>query len=413
MKLQAIIPALAMALVLAMPASAQGGKIRVLHNFGASGDGSIPYGPLLLDSKGNLYGVTVDGGAGQCSDYGCGIVFELTPSTIGTWGEKILHSFAGGSDASSPWGGLLSDAKGNLYATLQGNPGVNASGIFELSPSAVAWKNTALYEGYAGPGLTSDRLGNLYGDIGSGAYKDGAVGELSHGAGGWIYAVLYNYCQTYCPDGTSEPAPPVWDAVGNLWGVTTYGGIGQPACSSEFGCGVVFEMTPDGDGTWTYNVIHQFASSSTDGQFPNGGLVRDAAGNFYGITQRGGTYNHGTLFRFSFTGGNWQETILYDFPNCMQSCYPVGTLAFDKAGNLYGASDGGVGAGNCGPFTCGVIYKLSPQGNGQWKYAEVHKFIGTDGGFPLGVIVDGSGNLFGVTSNFGKYSAGTAFEITP
>jgi len=112
-------------------------------------------------------------------------------------------------------------------------------------------------------------------------------------------------------------------------------------------------------------------------------------------------------------GGAWQETILYNFTNCIQGCYPTGTLALDKAGNLYGASEGGVGEGNCGPLTCGVIYKLSPQGNGRWKFALVHKFVGTHGGLPLGVILDSKSNLYGVTSTFGAYGAGTAFELTP
>src|ERR1700676_3310067 len=104
MKLRSMIPAIALAFVFSVPLSAQGVQLRVVHNFGSSSDGSIPYGPLLLDPKGNLYGVTIDGGTGQCSDYGCGTVFELNPQSNGTWSEKILHSFTAGNDGSAPWG---------------------------------------------------------------------------------------------------------------------------------------------------------------------------------------------------------------------------------------------------------------------------------------------------------------------
>jgi uncharacterized repeat protein (TIGR03803 family) len=398
----------AAALLCAFPAAAQSAKIKVLHNFGATGDGAIPYGPVLLDPKGNVYGVTLDGGMGQCSDYGCGTVYELSPHANAAWGEKILQSF---TSASSPWGGLIFDAAGNLYGTTIGS----GSEAYELSPGASGWTLNAIYTNGAGPGLLMDHVGNLYGSIGLGDYFGlGALGELSPGSGGWTYTQFYGFtCANGCTGGYNPPGPPIWDASGNLWGTMARGGITQSPCVSSDGCGVLFEMTPNGDGTWAYHVIHDFASTTTDGQFPDGSLVRDAAGNFYGVTSSGGAFNHGTVFRFSFTGGAWQQSVLYDFPNCVQSCVRTGTLALDKAGNLYGASGGGVGEGNCGPLACGVIYKLSPQGNGRWKFALVHKFVGADGGLPLGVVLDTKGNLYGVTFSFGAYGAGTAFEITP
>jgi len=257
-----------------------------------------------------------------------------------------------------------------------------------------------------------DRAGNVYGNIGPGQENLGAVGELSYGS--WAYSQLYSFCgQNSCPQGGGEPAPPIWDKNGNLWGVTTYGGISQKPCATDEGCGVVFEMTPDGDGTWTYNVIHQFASSSSDGQLPEGGLVADAAGNFYGATEVGGAYNHGTIFKLSFAGTQWVETILYDFPNCVQACFPVGTMAIDKAGNLYGTTLGGVFNQTCGGFTCGEVFEMASQGNGRYKFTVLHKFVGTDGDIPLGVILDGKGNLFGTTKDGGTYGAGTAFQLTP
>jgi len=380
--------------------------LKVLHNFGAAGDGTEPNGPLILDGSGNLYGVTF-GGPGE---YGNGVVFELTPQLNGFWKEAILHNFAAGSDGAFPWGGLLLGGAGNVYGTLQGDFSFAVSGVFELSPGD--WSNTLLYNGYAGPGLAFDKLGNLYGEIGTGQNKAGAIGELSPSTGGWTYTQLYSFCsQGNCADGDGEPAPPIWDGKGNLWGTTTEGGIAMRSCS--FGCGVIFELTPNGDGTWTYHVQHQFASFTNDGQLPYGSLVMDAAGNFYGSTWLGGAHGHGTVFKFALSGGKWKETILYDFPNCNYGCMVEGTLALDKAGNLYGTAAGG--PGSCAGFACGVVFKLAPQTGGAWKYSVVCPFTEATGGVQpfYGVILDAKGNLYGVTSSFGKYGAGTAFEITP
>jgi uncharacterized repeat protein (TIGR03803 family) len=270
-----------------------------------------------------------------------------------------------------------------------------------------------LYMDGAGPGLLMDKAGNLYGDIGPGDYYGaGAIGKLSSTSNGWVYTQLYSYCgPPGCPDGDGEPAPPIWDGKGNMFGTTTDGGIAQPACWTSFGCGVIFEMTPTGDGTWTYHVLHRFASYPTDGQTPYGGLVMDASGNFYGTTEFGGSKGNGTVFKLAFTHGHWKKTVVYDFPDWHDGSLPNSTLVVDKVGNLYGI--GGGGNQGCGPYTCGVVFKLTPQKNGQWTYSAVHKFTGPDGNFPIGVIVDGKGNLFGTTSAGGTYNSGVAFEITP
>jgi uncharacterized repeat protein (TIGR03803 family) len=393
-----------------VPIAWGGAKYKVLHNFGSSMDGTVPTGPLLLDEQGNLYGVT-GGGPGQ---YGYGIAFELTPHTNGKWKEAILHAFAAGSDGAIPWGGLIFDNAGDLYGTMRGDSGLGGSGVFELSQGSGGWINTVLYSDFAGPGLVIDNLGNLYGEIGRGQYKYGAIAELSPGlqAGGWVYTPLYSFCSQYCPDGWGLAQAPIWDRKGNLYGATVNGGNGPPKCTAFGECGVIFKMMPKGDGTWAYHVLHRFASFPTDGESPNGGLVMDASGNLYGVTVYGGAYNRGIVFKLTFAGGHWKETTLYDFPNCADGCYPAGTPAFDKAGNLYATASGGLG--DCGGFTCGVVFKLSPQQNGTWKYSVVYKLHGTDGNFlPYGVIVDSRGNIFGTTSAGGTYNSGVAFEITP
>jgi hypothetical protein len=345
-------------------------------------------------------------------------VYELTPQSNGIWNEVLLHSFAGLSGGANPWGALVFDGSGNLFGTA---PVTDATvGVFELSPGSDGWAFSALYDKSSGPGLLMDNAGNLYGAMGPGQYKYyGAIGELSPGSDGWTYTALYSFCSQFCPDGFSPPTPPIWDGKGNMFGTTIEGGIRQSPCWTTEGCGVIYEMTPNGDGTWTYNVIHRFASLKDDGQSPYSGLVMDGAGNFYGATWFGGShqtggYGNGTVFKLAYTGGQWKETVLYDFPDCGHGCRVEGTLALDKKGNLYGTASGGTD-NFCGNYVCGVVFKLSPQKNGKWKYRVLHELTAAGGGLQpfFGVIVDDKGNLFGVTSQFGKYGAGTAFEITP
>jgi len=405
------------AMVFALASSSwAGARYKVLHNFGSGKDGYYPSGPLL-PGGGGLYGGTNAGGTGSCEDYGCGTVFELVPRINGTWREKILYSFPAYRDGA-PWGALIWGAPGTLYGTTTGGPDSDNE-VFELSPGSGGWDFDALYNdglgrGSAGPGLLTDGSGDLYGPMGVGQYKYGAIAELSPGSNGWNYTALYSFCSTYCPDGFDPPTPPIWDGKGNMFGTTTAGGIYKAPCwMHTLGCGVIYEMTPNDDGTWTYHVLHRFLeSSSTDGQSPYSGLVMDKAGNFYGATWEGGRYYQGTVFKLAYTGGKWKETILYDFPDCGYGCMVEGTLALDKAGNLYGTAAGG--GGNCG-YACGVVFKLSPQKNGKWRYSVVYNFTAAGGGLQpfYGVIVDKKGHLFGVTSQFGKYGGGTAFEITP
>jgi hypothetical protein len=410
MKTTIALIALSVALTFA-PASAQTAKLKVLHDFAAYGsntDGSVPYGPLVFDSKGNLYGVTIVGGTGQCGDYGCGTLYELSPAAGGAWDETIPYDFAAAD--GSPWGALIFDRAGNIYGTTLGF----GSAVYELSPGSGTWSYNVLYSDGAGPGLLMGSDGDLYGAIGPGDYYGlGAIGELLPGSGGWTYNQLYSFtCDPSCAGGYNPPAPPIWDSKGNLWGTMFTGGIGRPACANDAGgCGVIFDMTPNDDGTWNYQVIHRFASSPTDGQFPDAGLTLDAAGNFYGDTEGGGTHNLGIIFEFSVSDGKVKGSIIHNFSNCSTGCYPEGTLAIDKSGNLYGMAQGG--PNSCG-FSCGVVFKLAPQKNGTWKYSVVYNLDETTGGaLPYyGLILDNEGNLYGVTSSGGQYGGGTAFEIT-
>lgn len=327
------------------------------------------------------------------------MLFELSPGANDRWEESALFNFAKTTGGASPQP-LLPDGHGNLFgATDALEPGSPAH-IFELTPGSGGWEFTPIYAP-SGDCLVFDQTGNLYGCIGEGNYDHGAIAELSPGSNGWTYTDLYDFCKFGCPDGIQPESPLSWDQQGNLYGTTLQGGNGY---------GVAFRMTPNGDGTWTYHVLHRFGSFQNDGTLPNAGLVLDDAGNAYGATVAGGTYNCGIVFKLEPSGGHWKERVLYDFGGSWsRGCAPRFTLALDPAGNLYGSNQGG--DPNCGP--CGVIFKLAPQKSGKWKYSAVHTLHGDDGAGPYGVILDSEGNIFGTTGAGGKYSWGVAFEITP
>jgi len=278
--------------------------------------------------------------------------------------------------------------------------------MFQLTPGPGAqWSFNPIWpSGCSGAvGLILDATGNLYGEFGDDF--NGDVGELSPGSNGWVYTKLYEFCPSgsNCRDGINPLAPFSWDAKGNLYG-TTYNG-GDPRCYS---CGVAFQMTPNGDGTWTYHVLHRFLNRK-DGSSPYGSLTVDASGAAYGTTTYGGPYGNGNVFRLTpGKNGRWKLTVLYGFPNGTNGVAPGVNLVFDKAGNLYGIA----GTSNCGG-TCGLIFKLSPTKSGPWNCTVVHRFNMTDGNFPNGLTMDSQGNLFGTTQAGGKYGYGVVFEITP
>jgi hypothetical protein len=107
----------------------------VIYSFTGGADGEYPYAGLILDSTGNLYGSTVNGGLGSCGGIGCGSVFELLPSG-GVWVENTVLDFTGESDGGSPYASLIFDTAGNLYGTTsQGGTGVPGAGVvFEVAP---------------------------------------------------------------------------------------------------------------------------------------------------------------------------------------------------------------------------------------------------------------------------------------
>ena len=156
-------------------------------------------------------------------------------------------------------------------------------------------------------------------------------------------------------------------------------------------------------------MLHRFANSRKDGQWPgNGALFMDGSGALYGTTINGGCCG-GVVYKLTpKANGRWKETILYDFQGGASGYLPYAGVVMDKSGNLYGTTDGGGASG------CGVIYKLAPQPKGKWKYTVLYTFYGWDGCAPAGnLVLDKKGNLYGGTILGGATGNGVIFELTP
>jgi hypothetical protein len=346
--------------------------------------------------------------------FGVIVVLGLTATAGASAREKVLYHFTGGADGAYPSSGLTMDAAGNFY-------GVTSQG-----------------------GNLSDCTGDVPGC--------GVVFELTQSNGKWQESVLYAFQGG--TDGWNPSGNLLLDSAGNLYGTTLYGGTGTTCGTS--GCGTVFELSPNGDGSWTETVIHNFQYGS-DGAFP-AGLTADASGNLYGVTTsgngtvyelsplQGGTwketllcstdganpglalagknnfyftavedYDNGHVFEVKRIGKLWHETDIYDFQGGGNGGGPKAGVVVDKDGNLYGtASDGG--------NDFGIAFELK-RSAGQWKESMLYNFCSrnncADGANPQAPLVfDQAGNLYGTTTSGGttgcypELGCGVVFKLS-
>ncbi|MGB8887735.1 MAG: choice-of-anchor tandem repeat GloVer-containing protein [Candidatus Korobacteraceae bacterium] len=379
-------------------------QVNVLHSFGKGTDGACPYyAGLIIDATGNLYGTTFEGGI-----HSSGTVFELTPQDGGGWTEKVLHSFGSGTDGIYPYGGLIRDAAGNLYGTTLGG-GIHSSGtVFELTPQeGGGWTEKVLHSfgrgtDGAGPyaGLSLDVYGNLYGTTSlGGIHSSGTVFELTpQEGGGWTEQVLHSF--GHGTDGAGPYAGLIIDAAGNLYGTTLGGGIHSS--------GTVFELTPQEGGDWTEKVLHSFGHG-TDGAGPYAGLIFDVAGNLYGTTFEGGIHSSGTVFELApQEGGEWTEIVLHSFGSGTDGAAPYAGLMRGAVGNLYGTTlEGGIHSSGTvfeltpqegGGWTEMVLHSFGSGTDGAAPYA--------------GLTIDAAGNLYGTTNGGGIHDDGTVISFS-
>jgi uncharacterized repeat protein (TIGR03803 family) len=324
------------------PAAGGGWTETVLYNFNNAPDAANPYGGLTLDSAGNLYGTTYYGGTGNK-----GAVYKLTRGSNGTWTESVLYSFADGY----PLAALVFDAKGNLYGTTSSGGSFGSGTVFELTPaSGGTWNASVLYsfEGNENGdgdsptcGLIFDAAGNIYGTTERGGAKDsGTVFKLTLSKGLWTESLLYSF--TGESDGASPYAGVTMDSNGNLYGMTLY---------------CVFELKLTSRG-WQVAVLHDLRGAG-DGLSSYSGIVLDKKGNLYGTTLEGGKgCNYpgcGTVFKLApQSDGSWKETILHNFESADDGSWSTAGVILDQSGNLYGTTNYGGGE-----FGYGTVFEIA------------------------------------------------------
>jgi uncharacterized repeat protein (TIGR03803 family) len=343
----------------------------VLHNFaGEPNDGCNPQSGPIFDSAGNLYGTTVNCGSG----INTGTVYELSPPPQpgGAWTETVLFNFPGdGSyEGGQPAGGLVIDFKGNLYGvTTYGAPtGLNGV-IYQLAPPTAkggVWTQTILYSFQSNAylpysGLVADNKGNFYGTTKSGGTGScnagcGTVYRLSPPAqsgGSWEFDVLYRFVDQGDGQGYDPVASLAIDRKGNLYGTTETG----VNCT-----GNVFQLVPPSqpDGNWTENILYAFGKQPGSAN-PGAGVVLDNAGRVYGTTQEGGAYcidgGCGTVFELtppSQPGGVWKETS-YSFDG-NDGSFPSANIVI-VGGKIYGTTVYGGGNPNGGTDN-GLVFAI-------------------------------------------------------
>jgi len=352
------------------------GRYKVMYNFKGGSDGRFPSNGVTLDSSGNLYGTTHEGGV-----HNQGVIFKVDAAGR----ETVLYRFPGGAAGSQPSSGVTLDGAGNLYGTTRYG-GAHIHGVvYKLDASG---KETVLSSFTRSQRLPSGNLvldgaGNLYGTtVGSLTSTDRGMVYKLNPAG--VQTVLYRFrggAYGGNPDGGV-----VLDTDGNLYGVAKTGGTDNN--------GVVYKISPTAGET----VLHKF-ESTIDGGGPNG-VIRDSAGNLYGTTYYGGPFaGFGTVFLLNPAG---TETVLYGFLAGNRGANPNTGVVLDAAGNVYGTTNAGGGRNNGG-----VVYKLDPSG----RETVLQTFGGGAG--PGAVALDSAGNLYGTgqTAPPGESSAAIIWKV--
>lgn len=410
---------------------AQAQTLTTIWSFtGTHGDGEYPYpyGHLVFDSNGAMYGTTASGGTANW-----GTVFQLVPPTVsgGAWTENVLYSFTGGNDGRQPSSGVVFGTDGALYGTTYDGGGTlqycggGCGVVFKLAPPTSpggAWTQSVIYtfqgvyDGQNPGAVIFGSNGALYGFTPAGGPAAFACKRIGCGTvfqltppgkkgGSWNKTILYSFPGT-STDGRSPNPDIVFDSQGNLYGTTAAGGT-----SNYYG--IVFQLKPQSGGKWTETVLHNFTGGS-DGGYPFGGVTVGSNGAFYGTASYSGTASDsGTAFQLTppSGGGNWTYNVIHTFAGGSGGATPSSTMAFDTSGNLYGTTEnGGSSACNQG---CGIIFKLAPpSGGGKWTETVLDDF-GNSGQTNDAIVTLHNGLLFGTTTFLGSADVGSAFTLVP
>ncbi len=283
--------------------------------------------------------------------FSCAIILAITsvPIVLAQFPFETIKHF-NGSDGAQPFATVVEGIDGSLYGTTFDGGGSSRGTVFRLTPD---------------------------------------------GSGGHTHTVIKTFNGS---EGFGPYARVIQDDTGALYGTTYHRGTG--------GYGVVYRLTPDGAGSFSYTVLHSF--NSTDGANPYAGVIRDSSGVIYGTTLYGGSSDHGTVFMLAPDGaGGFVQNVIHHF-NATEGAHPFAGVIQDSGGTLYGTTYQGGGSG------FGTVFSLMPDGAGGYTHTVLHTFAGLGGQNPYaGLHLGAGGALFGTTFRGGSMNMGTVFKLTP
>jgi uncharacterized repeat protein (TIGR03803 family) len=321
------------------------------------------------------------------------------PAQGQTYTDKIIYSFSGAADGNEPlFSGVVPDKEGNFYGTTYAGGAFKYGTVFKVDASGNETVLHSFGEKNDGrspiAGVVIDPTGHLFGTTSEGGIKSG---KCEKGCG-IVFEIEPNGNEKILhgfsagTDGAGPFGDLIRDQAGNLYGTTELGGA--------FGCGTIFKVSASG----AYTILYSFAGQP-DAQNPEAGLIRDEAGNFYGTTASGGVYNYGSVYKFDSSG---HETVLHSFAGGQESDgeAPVAALFRSRNGDLYGTT-------YVGGWGIGTVFKLDPNGN----ETILHNFgnAENDGAYAESPLAsDSEGNLYGTTIQGGTFGlpGGIVFEIS-
>lgn len=385
------------AMLLFSGTTARAQTFTTLYNFTGGPDGGGPHAGVIQDAAGNLYGNTFYGGDRKCAAGGCGVVFKMNSAGK----ETVVHTFSGRDDAWQPSIPLVRSKAGDLYGTAE-NGAYGA--IFKID---TAGNEMLLYSFNDGSGGCSPLQGLVWGESNTLVGTTEECGSSNYGTifrvdSAGNLTVLHSFAGYPTDAGSPFYGHLTPDKLGNLYGVTVYGGSSKE-CTPE-GCGALYKLSRNG----TLTVLHSFAGGTSDGCYPMGSVVQDKAGNLYGTTNQCGSQSGGIIWKVSKKG---KEAVLHNFAGSpSDGVYPLAGVTRDSRGNLYGVTYDGGSGNNCGiGVGCGTLYRLSATG----RFTLLHSFDLNDGAYPLGEVLRTKRALFGTTKYGGKHYSGTVWKYTP
>jgi uncharacterized repeat protein (TIGR03803 family) len=311
----------------------------VLHSFNG-GDGYEPVASVIEDASGNLYG-TVSQGGGEST---FGVVFELTPSGSG-YSERTLHVFQGGNDGGTPTAPLMIDSKGALYGTTEYGGASENGVVFKLTPSGSSYTEKVLYS-FKGRNVGDGQnpMAGLIGGSGGVLYGTTQFGGTSHACGNYGCGTVF----MLTPSGSHYTERVIYQFTGGKDGSEPLAGVivgpGGALYGANFG-GSVFKLIRNGSG-FTESTLHHFNGGASGGVL-FGGIVADRRGALYGTTAEGGN-GYGTVFRMVPSGSGYKVKTLYAFGTGKDAETPKAGVIVDKAlavfGTTYAGGANGAGA---------------------------------------------------------------------